>query len=197
MDGWEGKKNYDDVRFDYAWKWFVFHADQRTKMFNFMLVAVGIFANGVVGALDKRMAPIAAGLCFVAGAVAIIFSRLDLRNQRLVEIGEDVLEGLEKSRIFAKVENTAGGAISNNETADGILWRKRQEDRKVPSSSRLEKLLHDACVGKHRFWLRNVAYLLAALFFISAAGILLLPETVKPRTSSVNDSPGSIQVQIH
>jgi hypothetical protein len=30
------------LQFDYAWKWFSFHADQRVKMFNFMLVVFGI-----------------------------------------------------------------------------------------------------------------------------------------------------------
>lgn len=27
----------EKMRFDYAWKWFNYHADQRMKMFNFIL----------------------------------------------------------------------------------------------------------------------------------------------------------------
>jgi ABC-type uncharacterized transport system permease subunit len=41
--------------FDYAWKWFAFHAEQRTKMFNFMLIVLGIFATAIAGTLDKQL----------------------------------------------------------------------------------------------------------------------------------------------
>jgi hypothetical protein len=35
------------LQFDFAWKWFAYHADQRVKMFNFMLIVFGIFRRGV------------------------------------------------------------------------------------------------------------------------------------------------------
>lgn len=40
------------LQFEYAWKWFSFHADQRTKVFNFMLILVGILAAGTINALE-------------------------------------------------------------------------------------------------------------------------------------------------
>src|ERR1700729_959787 len=89
------------LQFDYAWKWFSFHADQRTKIFNFMLVVFGIFAAGIVNALDKHVPKIAvAGLAISAGILALIFRRLDRRNRDLVWLAEDVLKELEREAIF-------------------------------------------------------------------------------------------------
>ena len=44
-------QNIEEVRFQYAWNWFEFHAKQRTTMFNYFLVSVGIFANAAVLAI--------------------------------------------------------------------------------------------------------------------------------------------------
>ena len=89
------------LQFDYAWKWFCFHADQRVKMFNFMLIVFGIFAAGVVNALDKNLPTIVmAGLCIFAIVLALIFILLDRRNRDLVWLGEDVLMDLERKAIF-------------------------------------------------------------------------------------------------
>jgi hypothetical protein len=70
------------VQFDYAWKWFSFHADQRVEMFNFMLVAFGIFATAVVSSVDKGLPKeVSIALCLLASALALIFVRLDRRNR--------------------------------------------------------------------------------------------------------------------
>src|SRR4051812_17959205 len=92
------------LQFDYAWKWFSFHADQRVKMFNFMLIVFGIFAAGVVNALDKAALPrvALAGLCFFGTFLAWAFTRLDRRNRDLVWLGEDVLMELERKVIFGE-----------------------------------------------------------------------------------------------
>src|SRR6516164_9689130 len=84
------------LQFDYAWKWFSYHADQRVKMFNFMLVALGIFAAGVVNAFDKTPNIVTAILCFFAAGLAVVFTFLDRRNRDLVWLGEDVLTHLER-----------------------------------------------------------------------------------------------------
>src|SRR5690348_4185358 len=90
------------LQFDYAWKWFSYHADQRVKMFNFMLIVLGIFASAIVSAVGNKELPIgfAAVLCFVAAALALIFPLLDRRNRDLVWLGEELLTHLEKTVIF-------------------------------------------------------------------------------------------------
>jgi hypothetical protein len=73
------------LQFDYAWKWFSYHADQRVKMFNYMLLIFGIFAAGLINALDKNLPKVAAVcLAFFAAILAVIFSLLDRRNRDLV-----------------------------------------------------------------------------------------------------------------
>jgi hypothetical protein len=65
------------LQLDYAWKWFSYHADQRVKMFNFMLIVFGIFATAVVTAMDKGLpSGFSAVLCFVASVLGLTFSLL-------------------------------------------------------------------------------------------------------------------------
>jgi hypothetical protein len=91
------------LQLDYAWKWLSYHADQRVKMFNFMLIVFGIFATAVVTAMDKGLpSGFTATLCFTAAALGLIFSRLDRRNRDLVWLGEEVLTHLEKNCIFGE-----------------------------------------------------------------------------------------------
>src|SRR5262245_44298025 len=113
------------LQFDYAWKWFNFHADQRVKMFNFMLVVFGIFAAAIVGAVGKQQAGFTAILCFVGAALAAIFVGLDARNHELLEFAEEVLTYLEKNAIFGE-----GVTIKDRGDKDirfGILSRQSFE----------------------------------------------------------------------
>src|SRR2546426_8592306 len=80
-----------EVRFDYAWKWFNFHADQRTKMFNFMLIGFGIFATAIVSAIEKKLLLDAMVLSGAAVLLAITFGLLDRRNRQLYVVAMDVL----------------------------------------------------------------------------------------------------------
>ncbi len=169
------------LQFDYAWKWFSFHADQRTKMFNYMLLVFGIFAAGIVNALDKHLPNlVTADLCFIAAALALIFARLDRRNRDLVWFGEDVLMHLERVGIFGTDVKINGRYDSKIDF--GVLWRQALEER--VASNRISNALpnrgcaplitwlRDAWLGKHRVWLPTVSYLIAIVFF--SAGILIL-----------------------
>ena len=154
------------LQFDYAWKWFSFHADQRTKVFKFMLVVFGIFAAGIVNALDKHLPKIfVAGLAILAALLAVMFSRLDRRNRDLVWLGEDVLKKLEREAIFDQ-----GTTITDhfgNTVPLSILTRPDDPPTKSPSSNS-----NDAFLGKHRVLFPGIAYLFAVLFF--AAAILIM-----------------------
>src|SRR5260370_32108868 len=105
------------LQFDYAWKWFAYHADQRVKMFNFMLIVLGIFATAIVSAIANHLqSGFTAVLCFVAASVAFIFSLLDGRNRDLVWLGEEVLIYLEKITVFGgskRITDRAGKDIQH------------------------------------------------------------------------------------
>jgi hypothetical protein len=152
------------LQFDYAWKWFSFHADQRTKVFNFMLVVFGIFAAGIVNALDKHLPKIAAaGLAIFAAILALVFSRLDRRNRDLVWRGEDILKKLESEAIFEP-----GETFRDRFGVDVPVSILNRPDPPVKSPNCGE---YDVLLGKHRVLFPWISYLFAMLF--AAAAILI------------------------
>jgi hypothetical protein len=171
-----------NLQFDYAWKWFSYHADQRVKMFNFMLVVLGIFATAIVSAMGSGQVRhgLIAVLCFVAAGLALIFVLLDRRNRDLVWLGEEVLTHLEKKVIFGEgitIQDRKGQAIQF-----GILSRQSSEDQSrrnnlIGAWGRdlcdlffpFKRRIDDAWSGRHRVWLPLVGILLFGLFL--AAGI--------------------------
>lgn len=178
------------LQFDYAWKWFSYHADQRVKMFNFMLVALGIFAAAIVNAITYHMAHRAtAVLCFIAGILALVFGFLDMRNRDLVLLGEELLTALERDVIFR-----TGNSLKDRDGEDvqfGLLLRQSVEDdaRRLDTwrhwtKRGLEKgwlawgrrLLSDARHGRHRVWLRFIAVVMSVLFFGAGGWIWTRPQ---------------------
>jgi hypothetical protein len=149
------KAEQQKLQFDYAWKWFSFHADQRTKVFNFMLIVFGVFAAGLVNALDKNLPKAAVvGLSFFAAILAILFSQLDRRNRDLVWLAEDILKQLERDIIFPHGK----APILDRRDPSEWSWAPAQ-------------IMQGLVLGRHRVLLPLIAYLIAAAFF--AAGVLL------------------------
>ena len=166
------------LQLDYAWKWFSFHADQRTKMFNYMLALFGLFAAAIATTLDKPgMGNLTPWLCWLAALLALIFALIDTRNRTLVWFGEDVLISLEKEFLFGVGEKARGRR--DKEFNWGILNRQ-QVDEAALDLKGLRLMLHDACRGKHRFWMPGVALLMCAAFV--AAGWWTYTRPAQPVT---------------
>ena len=154
------------LRLDYAWKWFSFHADQRIKMFNYMLIVFGIFATAVVGAVTGGLPRLAFWLCLVFSALAFVFALLDRRNRDLLWFGEDVLRELERKHLFGEHQQISNG--KGEEVTFGILWRQTQSENIWLSRHDYIAWLRDAWLGKHRVWLRLIALAIGVLFLIGA-----------------------------
>ena len=157
------------LQFDYAWKWFSYHADRRIKMFNSMLIVLGIFATAIVSAIANHLqSGFTAVLCFVAAALALIFSLLDDRNRYLVSLGEELLAHLERSTLFGQdvsIQDRDGKPIQF-----GVLSRQASEEWGKTG------LMHDVCHGKHRVWLPSVSRAMSALFVLAGIWILYRPQ---------------------
>jgi hypothetical protein len=150
------------LQFDYAWRWFAYHADQRLKMFNYMLVVFGIFAVGIVNTLDKHLPKvIAVGLSVSAVILAIIFRLLDRRNRDLTWLGEDILRDLEPTVLFDPnrlIRDSYGRNVP-----ESILTR--------PPLPLCKLGFENVLLGKHRTLLPLISYLIAALFAAAAVWI--------------------------
>ncbi len=89
---------------DYAWKWFEYHATQRLIAFRFFLVFLGILIIGYNNGIESGNLVFAS---FVAGAGAFVsfaFLMLEIRNERLVDVGRNALRKIENSAEFPQVD---------------------------------------------------------------------------------------------
>ena len=152
----------EKLRFDYAWKWFSFHAEQRTKMFNFMLIGLGIFASGVASAFEKHLWREAAALSLTAALIAVGFGLLDRRNKGLYEAALAVLKDLEKQHVIVGEKLIASGSIHDSASA-----------------------LKEIGQGRHR-WLMPIVTGIFVLLF--AAGALWSVSEWSRRGNEDNDS---------
>jgi len=147
------------------------------------LVAMGLFATAVASAYDKHLPNhFSAGLCFIAAALAFVFSLLDFRNQQLVWLGEDILIYLERNSIFDNLAEFDGRLIftsrwrvgTDAKVKFGILWRQKQEGGPKTNCWPLE-WLRNHLSGKHRYLLREIAYIIALLFLIAGIWLWMQP----------------------
>jgi hypothetical protein len=151
------------MRFDYAWKWFDFHAEQRTKMFNFMLVGLGVLATPIVSALKDCSLVEALGMSIGAVLLAIAFWRLDARNRNLYLVALDVLIDAEKKTIFG---NGVKFLDRDGEEKDfGIARRLSLEEQALEETlSQGHFTRRKIADGQHRYLMPFVAWVFIALF---------------------------------
>ncbi len=109
-----------ELHFEYAWRWFALHANQRISMFHFFLIGTGILANAYVLLIRESFEGMAGGLAIVGALVSIVFALLDRRNRQLVHMGEEVLKDLESRVLFPIAQPVAGQSPAPR----GILQRE-------------------------------------------------------------------------
>ncbi len=142
----------EDPRLDYAWKWFNFHAEQRTKMFNYMLVGLGILATAIATMAQKALWPEAICLSGAGVIICVAFYFIDYRNRYLYSLAQAVLLNIEKSQLFV------------GDAEIGIVKElTKPEGRSKPLSPTR---------GRHRFWMPFVIAVFAVLFAAAIGGAL-------------------------
>lgn len=106
-----------------AWEHFKFHAEQRTRMFHFFLLAVTLLLNAFSLLIRSEVAShqeYAFVLLCIGGLLSTLFLSLDVRNAQLLEQSEDLLRKIEEDTLYKDWrDETDGGEIKL-----GILSRE-------------------------------------------------------------------------
>lgn len=157
------------LQLDYGWKWFQFHATQRTTMFNYFLIIAGILVTAYVSLRKDGYWLMAGALGLLGSLIAAGFFCLDIRNRQLVEYGEDVLVNLEAKLLFnpkpASETPQAHAAVIPT-----ILRRDNDTDRGW----------RDLWL-RHKFWIRLIEVCIGA--FLLALGLHALSQGASKSTS--------------
>ena len=84
------------ARFEYAWRYFNFHATQRTTMFNFFVVFSGFLVNACILLLQRENYVLLLIASTFGTAITLFFVFLERRNEELVHVAEDYTDPLEE-----------------------------------------------------------------------------------------------------
>ena len=117
-------------QYQFAWEHFKFHADQRTKMFRFFLLVIGLLlmafsflAKSDSDTAGSGYAQYSFLLLYAGGLLSTIFFGLDVRNTQLIKQSESILRWIETMWLFPEpvwYEQRKGQA---NPTKLGLLSR--------------------------------------------------------------------------
>jgi hypothetical protein len=91
----DDEKRLEHLR-THAWSWFSFHADQRTKMFNFFVASSAFLVAGYATAASNKLWVVAVVVGVLGALNCLCFWKLDTRNAELVDYGKEQVREFEK-----------------------------------------------------------------------------------------------------
>ena len=106
-----------------AWEHFRFHAEQRTRMFHFFLLAAALLLNAFSLLTRSEVASYqeyAFVLLCIGGVLSTLFLSLDVRNTQLLEASETLLRKIEEDTLYKDWR----GEIDGRQIKLGILSRE-------------------------------------------------------------------------
>ena len=165
-------------QFDLAWEHFKFHAEQRTRMFYFFLLAIGLLLNAfslLIRSGDANYQAHAFVLLCLGGLLATIFLSLDVRNTQLLEYSEGLLRKIERDTLYNHWrEEIVGGDIRL-----GILSREALLKDFLKTNKKTCSQLRWICIDniKHKFAIRSIETIAMVSFWIGA--YVTAPSTMK------------------
>jgi hypothetical protein len=146
-------------------------------MFNFMIVAVGIFANAIVAAISSGLPPVAIALCVTLAVWSFFYIMLDTRNQELVQRGEYFLANIESKHIFREREVIE--LQPGEKPRLGILYDDLIKTASKQGEARTKVWRENVTHGKHRFWLRFVAFFFIVASLVAIVLILIYRQQIR------------------
>ncbi|MBS4050752.1 MAG: hypothetical protein KGZ69_06075 [Methylomonas sp.] len=89
LDGFEA------TAFEYSWKYFQLHADQRLKALQFYVAISGVTIAGLATSFSGATYLTTLAVSVVGMVVTIVFFRIDRRTAQLIKVGENGLCAIE------------------------------------------------------------------------------------------------------
>ena len=86
--------------FNYAWNWFEYHANQRMIAFRYFLIFLGITAVALNNAIEVNNFHFVIIIGVLGSFISIAFFVLEVRNEKLVNLGRDALKEIEKESSY-------------------------------------------------------------------------------------------------
>jgi len=146
-----GESDRLKLQFEYAWRWFEYHAKQRTQMLNFFLIITGIFGNAFILSYKDAYSAIAAVIAALGILMSLGFVMFDLRNRSMAAQGEDVLERLETAVLGNEYVDAQGRTLAP-------LAVERRTGMRQGCRHGWKILL------KHKFWVRALELAVGGCF---------------------------------
>lgn len=150
-------------RFEYAWRYFDFHAKQRTTMFNFFLIFSGLLLNGCFVLLKENHFLLLLSASLLGVAISLMFLFLERRNEELVHRAEDILRNIETDVLFLNFsrtikwpkQRTLFGTMIQADTPKALgIFIREDDDEAHGKRSRY----------RHGFWLPLVQVTIAVVY---------------------------------
>jgi hypothetical protein len=180
--------NLEHLR-EYAWRWFSYHAEQRTSMFNYSLAAASLLAAGFGAAIDKHP-HVAAAIGIVGALVTWSFLLIDGRNDKLVRRGERVLKAFEWTDFPDVTQKPAKNAVPT--MPGGILI---VDENGVRPSAR-DNIVVQYFRGTHRIHLRLIELIFFFAFLCGASVAICRPDAFQLRDPPVAENVKILSDQV-
>lgn len=175
------------LRLDFAWKHFEFHARQRTTMFNFFVIILGVVVTGFVAAVREEGVRYFAPYIALTGMfVSVAFLFLDIRNTQLLEFSERIIYEIERRYLFLGFKSsevgTAFSTVANGQL--GTLYREKLErdpqEWGIGESRKLSRfwLWLRNRFAMHKFWIRAVVIISIVGFYCAMIVGIIVTEGV-------------------
>jgi hypothetical protein len=120
---------FEKMRFELSWRYFDFHARQRTQLFHFFIILAPFMFGGCFYLFKERemVGYMPGQIASCAGALlAIFFFGLDRRNRQIIHLSERAIQLIEAQLLFTDFRSIT----ENGSRFKGVLTTEKAENDK-------------------------------------------------------------------
>jgi len=172
---------FEKMRFELSWRYFDFHARQRTQLFHFFILLAPFMFGGCFYLFKERemVGYMPGELASCVGALlAFFFYGLDRRNRQIIHASERAIRLIETQLLFTDFRSI---------TENGVLFRGVLTTEMAENDKRILKSVrgHSFLVGAV-YWVAFAAFALLLAYFVRVqTGYVTLPNPVALRSPPV------------